>query len=137
MLILRKLVSIPVNQKLVIIREPNSAVVSADNMKVFYRGLRNPVSISIPGVASSTIVPSSTNAKFSKTAKGWAAQPSNPRAKEMKVSVSGVLNGQRKNFNGGTFRILTPPPGKGSVTGMGKVIETGGSIGKTLLKMVL
>ena len=130
----QELVSIPVNQKLVIIREPNSAVVSADNMKVFYRGLKNPVSISIPGVASSTIIPSSANAKFSRTAKGWAAQPSNPKAKEMKVSVSGVLNGQRKNFNGGTFRILAPPPGKGSVTGMGKVIETGGSIGKTLLQ---
>ncbi len=130
----QELVSIPVTQKLVIIREPNSAVVSADNMKVFYRGLKNPVSISIPGVASSTILPSSANAKFSRTAKGWAAQPSNPKAKEMKVSVSGVLNGQRKNFNGGTFRILAPPPGKGSVTGMGKVIETGGSIGKTLLQ---
>jgi gliding motility-associated protein GldM len=129
----QELVSIPVSQKLVIIREPNSAVVSADNMKVFYRGLRNPTSISIPGVASNTIVPSSANAKFSKTKNGWAAQPTNAKAKEMKVSVSGVLNGKRKQFDGGTFRILPPPPGKGSVSGMNKVIQTGGSISKTLL----
>jgi len=129
----QELVSIPVTQKLVIIREPNSAVVSADNMKVFYRGLRNPTSISIPGVASNTIVPSSANAKFSKTKNGWAAQPTNAKAKEMKVSVSGMLNGKRKQFDGGTFRILPPPPGKGSVSGMNKVIQTGGSISKTLL----
>ena len=129
----QELVSIPVTQKLVIIREPNSAVVSADNMKVFYRGLRNPTSISIPGVASNTIVPSSANAKFSKTKNGLAAQPTNAKAKEMKVTVSGVLNGKRKQFDGGTFRILPPPPGKGSVSGMNKVIQTGGSISKTLL----
>jgi len=36
----QELVSIPVNQSIVVIKEPNSAVVSADNMKVFYRGLR-------------------------------------------------------------------------------------------------
>ena len=130
----QELVSIPVNQQLVIIREPNSAVVTADHMKVFYRGLKNPVSVSIAGVAANTIVPSSKNAKFSRTSKGWAAQPTNAKAKTMNVNVSGVLNGNRKNFNGGTFRILAPPPGKGSVTGMGKVIETGGSIGKTLLQ---
>ena len=33
----------------------------------------------------------------------------------MKVSVSGILNGVRKNFDGGEFRILEPPPGLGSV----------------------
>ena len=129
----QELVSIPVQQKIVIIREPNSAVVSADNMKVFYRGLRNPTSISIPGVANNTIVPSSANAKFTKNGSGWAAQPTNSKAQEMKISVSGILNGKRKNFDGGTFRILPPPPGKGSVTGLGQVIENAGQINKDLL----
>ena len=129
----QELVSIPVQQKIVVIREPNSAVVSADNMKVFYRGLRNPTSISIPGVANNTIVPSSTNAKFTKNGSGWAAQPTNSKAQEMKISVSGILNGKRKNFDGGTFRILPPPPGKGSVTGLGQVIENAGQINKDLL----
>ena len=129
----QELVSIPVNQKVVVIREPNSAVVSADNMRVFYRGLRNPTSISIPGVASNTIVPSSANAKFSKTGSGWAAQPTNAKASEMKINVSGVLNGVRKNFDGGTFRILPPPPGKGSITGLGQVVANAEQINKDLL----
>ena len=118
---------------MVVIREPNSAVVSADNMRVFYRGLRNPTSISIPGVASGTIVPSSTNAKFTKTSSGWAAQPTNAKASEMKINVSGVLNGVRKNFDGGPFRILPPPPGKGSITGLGQVVANAEQINKDLL----
>ena len=125
--------SISVAHKLVIIREPNSAVVSADNMRVFYRGLRNPVSISIPGVAANTIQPSSKNAKFSKTNKGWSAQPTNPSATEMKVNVSGVLNGNRKNFDGGTFRIENAPNGLGSIQDNKKFYSAGNSISKRIL----
>jgi hypothetical protein len=33
----------------------------------------------------------------------------------MKVMVSGILNGERKQFDGGEFRILEPPPGFGSI----------------------
>jgi len=113
----QELVSIPVNQSIVVIKEPNSAVVSADNMKVFYRGLRNPSSISIPGVAESSIRPSSNNGEFIKLKSGgWGAVPTSDFSKKsMKVSVSGVLNGKRKQFDGGEFRILEPPPGIGSV----------------------
>jgi len=74
-----------------------------------------------------------SDAKFTKNGSGWAAQPTNSKAQEMKISVSGVLNGKRKNFDGGTFRILPPPPGKGSVTGLGQVIENAGQINKDLL----
>ena len=113
----QELVSIPVNQSIVVIKEPNSAVVSADNMKVFYRGLRNPSSISIPGVAESSIRPSSNNGEFIKLSNGgWGAVPTSDFSKKtMKVSVSGVLNGKRKQFDGGEFRILEPPPGLGSI----------------------
>ena len=103
----QELVSIPVNQSIVVIKEPNSAVVSADNMKVFYRGLRNPSSISIPGVAESSIRPSSNNGEFIKLKNGgWGAVPTSDFSKKsMKVSVSGVLNGVRKQFEGGEFRL--------------------------------
>jgi gliding motility-associated protein GldM len=113
----QELVSIPVNQSIVVIKEPNSAVVSADNMKVFYRGLRNPSSISIPGVAESSIRPTSNNGEFIRLSTGgWGAVPTSDFSKKtMKVSVSGILNGERKIFDGGEFRILEPPPGIGSI----------------------
>ena len=113
----QELISIPVNQSIIVIKEPNSAVVSADNMKVFYRGLRNPSSISIPGVAENSIRPSSNNGEFIKLKNGgWGAVPTSDFSKKsMKVSVSGILNGKRKQFDGGEFRILEPPPGLGSI----------------------
>ena len=74
--------TVTVDQNIVIATEPNSAVVSADNMKVFYRGLRNPVSISIAGVNANTIVPSSKNGKFSKNGSAWTAQPTNVSAEK-------------------------------------------------------
>ena len=46
-----KIDSLEVDREFVVMREPTSAVISADNMRVFYRKLQNPTSISIPGVA--------------------------------------------------------------------------------------
>ena len=112
----QELKSIPVDQKILVISEPNSAVVSAENMKVFYRGLRNPTSISIPGVAANSIKPFSSNGKFLKVKEGWSAIPStNSKITTMKISVIGELNGIERKFDGGEFRILEPPPAEGSI----------------------
>jgi len=127
--------SIIVNSKLVIAKEPNSAVVSADNMRVFYIGLRNPISISMgAGVAQNTIVPSSPNAIFNASSGGgWTVQSNNASATEIQVNVSAELNGQRRNFNGGSFRLLPPPPGKGSVSAYGESYVNTSIIDRDLL----
>jgi len=46
---------IPVNQSFPVIAKPNSAVISADKMNVVYRGIPNPMTISIPGIADNKI----------------------------------------------------------------------------------
>jgi gliding motility-associated protein GldM len=46
-------------------------VVSPTKMNVFYRGLANPVSISVAGFKDSDLSPSMTNGKLSKGADGW------------------------------------------------------------------
>ena len=110
----QELETIEVDQKINIVREPNSAVVSADNMRVFYRKLQNPTSISIPGVANNTIVPSSNGGDFERTSSGWKVTPTTNDS-IMQIRVSGRLNNQTRTFDGGEFRVKNPPDGIGSI----------------------
>ena len=45
------IVTIPIKSSYAVIPKPNSAVISADKMNVVYRGVKNPMTISIPGVS--------------------------------------------------------------------------------------
>ena len=53
--------SVDVAQVISIIDKPNDAVISADQMKVVYRGLPNDLSISIPGIPNNKLKVSATN----------------------------------------------------------------------------
>ena len=44
------IITIPIKSQYSVIPQPNSAVISADKMNVVYRGVTNPMTISIPGV---------------------------------------------------------------------------------------
>jgi len=46
-----KVVEVPFENSYSVIPEPSTAVVSADKMNVVYRGLSNPISVSLPGVS--------------------------------------------------------------------------------------
>ena len=50
--------------------------------------------------------------------------------RSFKVSVSGILNGSRRSFRGGTFRIENAPDGLGSVMVNNKFYGTGENISK-------
>ena len=43
-------IEVPVNNSFAVISKPNSALIAADKMNVVYRGVANPMSISIPGI---------------------------------------------------------------------------------------
>ena len=128
----QKLDSIFLDQKINIVKEPNSAVVSADNMRVFYRKLQNPTSISIPGVADNTIVPSSNGGIFKKTSSGWKVTPTTNDS-IMKIKVSGELNNQTKIFDGGEFRVKNPPDGIGSIDVNGNYSTDGKDLTKLFI----
>jgi gliding motility-associated protein GldM len=83
-------VKIPVKSSYLVVNKPNSAVVSADKMNVVYRGVENPITISIPGIADNNI---KATAKGLKKVKGIGKYMLAPgKGKEVSIRVSGTTN---------------------------------------------
>lgn len=106
------IVSIPVKSKYTVIPKPNNAVISADKMNVVYRGVQNPMTISIPGVSDAT-----ANAPgLSKTgSSSYMMSPGSGR--EVKINVSGKLPNGESVSDSQTFRIKDIPSPTGTVRG--------------------
>lgn len=91
------------------VAEP-ALVVSPSKMNVFYRGLPNPVEISVPGVDSKSITPSiSGGHSLSKGSGGeWIVTPG--KSNEAVISVSAVMpDGSKKNMGSKDFRVKRIP----------------------------
>ncbi|MFM9985980.1 MAG: hypothetical protein ACKVOK_12150, partial [Flavobacteriales bacterium] len=84
-------------------------VVSPKQMNVFYRGLDNPVEISVPGVSPNQMTPSCSGCDvFTKVSDGeWNVRPG--AGKEATISVSASINGNNTNMGSKLFRIKTIP----------------------------
>jgi len=100
-------------------------VVSPTAMNVFYRGLDNPVEISVPGVPTELLKPSVSNGSISPSGQGKGKYIVRPgKGKTAKVSVSAELNGENKNFGEMEFRcknVPSPAPYFGGITGSGNL----------------
>lgn len=84
-----------------------SLVVSPTKMNVFYRGLDNPVDISVPGFSAEKIKPSVTNGSLTRTSEGWVVRPG--KGPECVVSVSVDTEGGPKSMGSMTFRCKNVP----------------------------
>ena len=93
-----------------IVGEP-TAIISADMMNVFYAGIENPISVSVPGVPAQNIQVSVSNGRLTRTAKGWSVRPTKAGV-DCKISVSTKGdNGKVQNIGAKPFRVkLLPPP---------------------------
>jgi gliding motility-associated protein GldM len=109
--------SIPVNfeSKYTVIAEPSSAVVSADKMNVVYRGLDNPISVSLPGVGANNISVSATGGKLSKNGSGYMMRPG--AGNTAVINVSAKLSSGKPVNSEVTFRVKDIPAAMGSVRG--------------------
>ncbi len=91
-----------------IVGEP-SVTISADMMNVFYAGIDNPVSISVPGVPMSQITATMKGGELKKTATGWNAIPAKVGEPSV-ISVTANISGRTINFGSKTFRTKPLPP---------------------------
>jgi gliding motility-associated protein GldM len=108
--------SVDVAQVISVIDKPNDAVISADQMKVVYRGLPNDLSISIPGIPNNKLSVRATNGKIRRKGSKFLAIPDGDKVgKSMRIFVSGEINGARINAPGQDFRIKPLPAALGSI----------------------
>ncbi len=107
-------VEIPVSSSFATITKPNSAVISADKMNVVYRGVVNPMTVSIPGIPDNKV--SATGAGLVK-ASGSKYNMSPGQGRTVTITASGTLpDGQRISTNS-EFRIKDIPRPTGTVRG--------------------
>lgn len=84
------------------------ATVSATMMNVFYTGIDNPVSISVPGIGDGTVSATMTNGTLTKNGDHWVARPAQVGA-ECVISVSVEIDGVRTNVGSSTFKARKLP----------------------------
>src|SRR5690606_19981548 len=83
-------------------------VVSPTKMNVFYRGVDNPVDISVAGYSAKDVRPTATNGALSKAKDGYIMRP----GKEAEATIRAVAtnaDGTTKNTPGLEFRVKNVP----------------------------
>ncbi len=109
------IIPIKVSSSYAVIPKPNSAVISADKMNVVYRGVQNPMTISIPGVGNI-----SANAPGLRPAGGagkYMMDVTTLQAREVTINVSGKLPGGEPVSDSKSFRVKDIPRPVGTIRG--------------------
>ena len=85
-----------------------TATVSATMMNVLYAGIDNPISISVPGVATSAVSATMTNGTLSRSGDHWVAHPAKV-GEDATVSVSAEMDGRPMKMTETKFRVRKLP----------------------------
>jgi len=100
-------VEIEVKQNYAVVAKPSSAVISADKMNVVYRGVANPMTISVPGIPDNRV---KVNAPGLKKATGLGKYTMSPgKGKEVRINVSATLPDGSPVTSSSVFRIKGIP----------------------------
>ncbi|MCH4895464.1 gliding motility protein GldM [Marinilabiliaceae bacterium JC040] len=110
-----------------IVAEPN-VVVSPLKMNVFYLGVDNPVSVSVPGLATENLKIGIINGKMIKRGHNYIVRPISS-TRSCDISVSSKIGGKVKHLQTLKFRVKTVP---NPIAAISK--KSGGAISKGLLQ---
>lgn len=106
--------TIPITSSYSVIPRPNEAVISADKMNVVYRGVDNPMTISVPGA---TNVSASAPGLRQVSGNNYSLNPTSIKAREVNINVTASLPGGDSFSSSKTFRIKEIPRPSGTVRG--------------------
>ena len=111
-----KEVEIPVDVSFATITKPNSAVIAADKMNVVYRGVENPMTVSIPGIPDNKVTATASSGKWKKlSGTNYSFEPAS--GTKVTINASGVLPDGQKVNTPAEFRIKDIPRPVGSIRG--------------------
>ena len=108
-------VEVPFESSYSVIPQPSEAVVSADKMNVVYRGLDNPISVSLPGVGDNNLNVSASGGRLTGSRGKYSIRPGSGNVATINVSAK-LSSGKTVNSKA-TFRIKDIPAAMGSVRG--------------------
>ncbi len=127
-----KPIDVPFNGTYTVIPEPNDAVISADAMNVVYRGVDNPVSVSLPGVSNNNLNVTAKGGQIVKNGSGFIIKPGS--GSELTVNVSATLSSGKKVNSPKKFRVKDIPAAMGMARGnFGVVKMPKSSIGRVAI----
>ncbi|PRX56320.1 gliding motility protein GldM [Flagellimonas meridianipacifica] len=109
-----KEVPVEVNNVFATITKPNAAVISADKMNVVYRGVANPMTISIPGIPDNKVRASAAGLSKRSGSK-YVMNPGKGRT--VTITASGTLPDGKPISTKSEFRIKDIPRPSGTVRG--------------------
>jgi len=106
-------IEVPVKNSFATISKPNAALIAADKMNVVYRGVANPMSISIPGIPNNKVRASAPGLKQSSGSK-YIMNPQKGRT--VTITASGTLPDGQTVSSKSEFRIKDIPRPAGTVS---------------------
>ncbi len=106
-------IEVPVSSTFATISKPNAALIAADKMNVVYRGVANPMSISIPGIPNNKVSASAPGLKAISGSQ-YVMNPGTGRT--VTITASGKLPDGQTVSSKSEFRIKDIPRPEGSVS---------------------